>query len=236
MRERVSISTAPGRCLHSLRSQRRAERHASQCRLTVCLTEGKTQAQKRMHARCKSPLLELNVSRYHWAAVSKTTARLRSAAGRLLHLYAARLCQEGKRKGFASAGTSTFTAVACDDVLVWHRNPNAVVILPLCLCSASCGVWHASCVGTCTLRRQACTKALKKARARTKNSVKSPFAPPLRGLGPRGLARAMSALFDFRSFLTVLLLAICTCTYAKMLSPQARASAPPSHATRLLAD
>jgi hypothetical protein len=34
----------------------------------------------------------------------------------------------------------------------------------------------------------------------------------------------MSALFDFRSFLTVLLLAICTCTYAKMLSPQARAA------------
>jgi Protein of unknown function (DUF1242) len=35
--------------------------------------------------------------------------------------------------------------------------------------------------------------------------------------------QGMSALFDFRSFLTVLLLAICTCTYTKMLSPQARA-------------
>ena len=35
-------------------------------------------------------------------------------------------------------------------------------------------------------------------------------------------APSMSALFDFRSFLTVLLLAICSCTYAKMLSPQAR--------------
>jgi len=34
----------------------------------------------------------------------------------------------------------------------------------------------------------------------------------------------MSALFDFRSFLTVLLLAICTCTYTKLLSPQARAT------------
>lgn len=30
----------------------------------------------------------------------------------------------------------------------------------------------------------------------------------------------MSALFDFRSFLTVVLLTICTCTYVKMRAPQ----------------
>jgi hypothetical protein len=35
----------------------------------------------------------------------------------------------------------------------------------------------------------------------------------------------MSALFDFRSFLTVLLLTICTCTYVKMRAPQVRACA-----------
>lgn len=29
----------------------------------------------------------------------------------------------------------------------------------------------------------------------------------------------MSALFDFRSFLTVVLLTICTCTYIKLMSP-----------------
>jgi len=30
----------------------------------------------------------------------------------------------------------------------------------------------------------------------------------------------MSALFDFRSFLTVVLLTICTCTYVKLMRPQ----------------
>ena len=30
----------------------------------------------------------------------------------------------------------------------------------------------------------------------------------------------MSALFDFRSFLTVLLLSICSCTYVKLRAPQ----------------
>ncbi len=30
----------------------------------------------------------------------------------------------------------------------------------------------------------------------------------------------MSALFDFRSFLTVVLLTICTCTYIKLMRPQ----------------
>jgi len=29
----------------------------------------------------------------------------------------------------------------------------------------------------------------------------------------------MSALFDFKSFLTVVLLSICTCTYVKLLAP-----------------
>ncbi|KAG1675331.1 hypothetical protein FOA52_016005 [Chlamydomonas sp. UWO 241] len=29
----------------------------------------------------------------------------------------------------------------------------------------------------------------------------------------------MSALFDFRSFLTVVLLTICTCTYVKLMRP-----------------
>ncbi len=33
----------------------------------------------------------------------------------------------------------------------------------------------------------------------------------------------MSALFDFRSFLTVMLLSVCTCTYVKLRAPQARA-------------
>jgi len=33
----------------------------------------------------------------------------------------------------------------------------------------------------------------------------------------------MSALFDFRSFLTVMLLSICSCTYVKMRAPQVRA-------------
>ena len=32
--------------------------------------------------------------------------------------------------------------------------------------------------------------------------------------------RAMSALFDFKSFLVTLLLFICTCTYVKMKAPQ----------------
>lgn len=31
----------------------------------------------------------------------------------------------------------------------------------------------------------------------------------------------MSALFDFKSFLTVVLLVICTCTYVKMMYPSA---------------
>ncbi|KAL6749656.1 DUF1242-domain-containing protein [Haematococcus lacustris] len=30
----------------------------------------------------------------------------------------------------------------------------------------------------------------------------------------------MSALFDFQSFLTVVLLTICTCTYIKLMRPQ----------------
>jgi hypothetical protein len=46
-------------------------------------------------------------------------------------------------------------------------------------------------------------------------------AAPLRRT--RGARAAMSALFDFRSFLTVLLLTICTCTYVKMKAPQVRA-------------
>jgi hypothetical protein len=38
----------------------------------------------------------------------------------------------------------------------------------------------------------------------------------------RRRAAPMSALFDFRSFLTVVLLTICTCTYVKMRAPQVR--------------
>jgi Protein of unknown function (DUF1242) len=36
----------------------------------------------------------------------------------------------------------------------------------------------------------------------------------------------MSALFDFRSFLTILLLSICSCTYVKMRAPQVRLCPP----------
>ena len=65
-------------------------------------------------------------------------------------------------------------------------------------------------------------KGCKKVRA--PKNVKSPaLRPALAWAWPQGSSgAAMSALFDFRSFLTVLLLAICSCTYAKMLSPQAR--------------
>ena len=43
---------------------------------------------------------------------------------------------------------------------------------------------------------------------------------------PRAASRAMSALFDFRSFLTILLLSICSCTYVKMRAPQVRSFPP----------
>ena len=39
-------------------------------------------------------------------------------------------------------------------------------------------------------------------------------------------AAPMSALFDFRSFLTILLLSICSCTYVKMRAPQVRTCPP----------
>ena len=41
----------------------------------------------------------------------------------------------------------------------------------------------------------------------------------------------MSALFDFRSFLTILLLSICSCTYVKLRAPQVRPR-PPSPSRR----
>jgi hypothetical protein len=44
----------------------------------------------------------------------------------------------------------------------------------------------------------------------------------------------MSALFDFRSFLVVILLSICTCTYVKMRAPQVRRP-PGQEAARLVA-